>query len=65
MTIFVFLHRPYKVSVFGETLQTYLDYRYVNEKKIGQFFFDITKYVFWVEGAYAPGSQFKFPNKVD
>jgi hypothetical protein len=55
MTIFVFLHRPLKVSVFGETLQAHLDC--VNGIFLS-IFFDISKYyIFGVEGAYVSGSQ--------
>jgi hypothetical protein len=55
MIIFIFLHRPQNVSVFNEILQTRSDCEYVN----AIFWlnsFNISKYVFWVEGAYAPGS---------
>jgi hypothetical protein len=38
----------------------HLDYRYV-KATILVIFFDIPKYVFWVEGAYALGGQIKFP----
>jgi hypothetical protein len=32
-------------------------------KKIGQFF-DIPKYIFWVEGAYTTGSRIEFLNNL-
>jgi hypothetical protein len=38
ISIFVFLHRPQNISIFGETLQTRLDCEYVNEKKLVNFF---------------------------
>jgi hypothetical protein len=38
----------------------HLDCGYVNAKVLINFF-DISKYVFWVEGAYAPRSRIKFP----
>jgi hypothetical protein len=38
-----------------------LDCEYVNAKKNCQYFFDNSKYVFWVEGAYAAGSRIEFP----
>jgi hypothetical protein len=44
-TIFIFLHRPQNVLVFGETLQTCLDCEFVNAKILVNFF-DIPKYVF-------------------
>jgi hypothetical protein len=59
LTILVFLHRPQNVSIFGETLQTRLDCEYVNAKFLVNFF-DISKYVSWVEGAYVPRSQIEF-----
>jgi hypothetical protein len=38
MNFFVFLHRPAKVSVCGETLKTHLDCGYVNAKFLVIFF---------------------------
>jgi hypothetical protein len=38
MIIFIFLHRPQKVSVFDKTLQTHSDCGYVNAKINCQFF---------------------------
>jgi hypothetical protein len=38
MTNFVFLHRPQKVSVYDETLQTHLDCAYVNAEFFVIFF---------------------------
>jgi hypothetical protein len=37
ITIFIFLHRPQNVSIFGKTLQTRLDYEYKNAKNLINF----------------------------
>jgi hypothetical protein len=63
MTIFVFLHIPLKVSVFGKTLQTHLDSGYVNIKKIINFF-NILKYVLCIEEAYARESRIESPHNI-
>jgi hypothetical protein len=43
--VILFFYIDHKVSVFRKTLQTYLDYGYVNAKIVVNFF-DIPKYVF-------------------
>jgi hypothetical protein len=54
MIIFVFLHIPQNVSVFGETLQTRLDCEYINAKLLVDFYLTIQNNFFWLEGHTHP-----------